>query len=152
MKLALAMVAALVLLIGATLVVLSLASRKAPTLGLVDGRLRVCPPTPNCVCSDHPAEASAVAPLRFRGDPSSAWQRLKQAVVATGGEIDVEQDGYLHARYVTRWLRFVDDVEFRLDQAGGLIHVRSASRVGHSDFGANRRRLEAIRAAFGDRG
>jgi uncharacterized protein (DUF1499 family) len=47
-------------------------------------------------------------------------------------------------------LGFVDDVEFRIDEAAGRIHVRSASRKGYWDLGVNRRRVETIREAFGN--
>jgi uncharacterized protein (DUF1499 family) len=59
-----------------------------------------------------------------------------------------EQPGYLYAQARTRLLRFTDDVEFSLDEAAGVIHVRSASRIGHGDRGVNRARVEAIRSAF----
>jgi uncharacterized protein (DUF1499 family) len=60
----------------------------------------------------------------------------------------VEQGNYLHVEMRSLMFRFVDDVEFSLAASAGLIHVRSASRVGYSDFGVNRKRVERIRAAF----
>lgn len=57
-------------------------------------------------------------------------------------------DDYLHVEFTSAIWRFVDDVVFTVDGVARLIHVRSASRVGHYDFGANRRRVEAIRVAF----
>ena len=62
-----------------------------------------------------------------------------------GARLVSATDTYLHARVSTRWLRFVDDLELLLDPEAGLIHVRSASRVGHWDLGANRRRVERLR-------
>lgn len=59
-----------------------------------------------------------------------------------------EGDHYLHATATTRWLRFVDDVEFYYDKEGGLLHFRSASRIGYSDLGANRRRMQEFQALF----
>jgi uncharacterized protein (DUF1499 family) len=41
---------------------------------------------------------------------------------------------------------FVDDVEFLADRASGVVHVRSASRLGRRDFGVNRARIEELRA------
>jgi uncharacterized protein (DUF1499 family) len=65
-----------------------------------------------------------------------------------GGKIQEERDGYLWAMFTSRVFRFVDDVEFRMVPTDGLIHVRSGSRVGYSDLGVNRRRVEKLRARF----
>ena len=54
-------------------------------------------------------------------------------------------DGYLYAEFTSRLMRYVDDVEFLEDSTAGVIHVRSASRLGYSDLGANRKRIENIR-------
>jgi uncharacterized protein (DUF1499 family) len=63
-----------------------------------------------------------------------------------------DESGYLHAECQSRLFRFTDDLELRLDAARGVIHVRSASRVGHSDLGANRKRVEALRRAVEESG
>jgi uncharacterized protein (DUF1499 family) len=65
-----------------------------------------------------------------------------------GARIVEEQPDYLYAEFETRWLKFVDDVEFLLDEPHGAIQVRSASRLGRRDFGVNRARIEAIRATL----
>jgi uncharacterized protein (DUF1499 family) len=149
MKLFLYALAALVVIIGVVLFAYSLASRKQPELGLVDGRLQPCPGTPNCVCSEYQVEGAYVEPLGYDASAESAWIRLKRVVADTGGEVIAEDDGYLRAIYRTPLIRYIDDVEFRLDASTPVIHVRSASRVGKSDLGANRKRVEKIRAAFG---
>ena len=59
-----------------------------------------------------------------------------------------ETGDYLRVQFTTQILRFKDDVEFHLVTAGGIVHIRSASRVGYSDFGANRKRVEMIRTAW----
>ncbi len=118
-------------------------------VGLVDGRLRSCPSSPNCVCSQDGDATHTIAALRFSDDPSTAWKRLEQVVRSLPRTRVVSADErYLHAEFSTAVLRFVDDVEFLLDASGGVIHVRSASRVGYSDLGANRKRIESIRAIF----
>jgi uncharacterized protein (DUF1499 family) len=66
-----------------------------------------------------------------------------------GATLVTQRPGYLHAECRTKWMGFVDDVEFLLDPAARVIHVRSASRLGRRDFGTNRERIEAIRAALG---
>jgi len=65
-----------------------------------------------------------------------------------GAALHTATPDYLYATFTTRWLRFEDDVEFVVSPAEGFIHLRSASRLGAEDFGTNRRRVEAIRAAF----
>jgi len=126
-----------------------LAGTRPTNLGIGDGRLAPCPPTPNCVASQvDPADAEHyVAAIAFRTDARSAWAALAAAVRGSGrAEIVAERRGYLHAEFSSRVLGFVDDVEFQLDAAAKRIHVRSASRLGRSDFGVNRARIEAIRA------
>jgi uncharacterized protein (DUF1499 family) len=59
-----------------------------------------------------------------------------------------EEANYLHAEFTSRLFRFVDDVEFHVDENAGLIQFRSASRAGRNDFGVNRARMEQIRAAL----
>ena len=113
--------------------------------------LAPCPDSPNCVSSQAPEtdREHYIAPLRFTGDAADAWQRLKVAVLTEKRvTIVAEQADYLHAEMRSLLFRFVDDVEFSLAADAGLIQVRSASRVGHSDFGVNRKRVERIRAAF----
>jgi len=149
MKLLIYSFATLLVIVGVMLIALSVASRKQPDPGLVDGQLPPCPATPNCVCSEYSVEGASIEPLGYTGTAEEAWARLKRVVAETGGEVMAEQDGYLHAVYKTPLLRFMDDVEFRLDKNQQVIHVRSASRVGRSDFGANRKRVEKIRAALG---
>jgi uncharacterized protein (DUF1499 family) len=123
-------------------------------MGVRDGRLEPPSTTPNSVTSQadlwpgHPQRAYAgIAPFAFTGDGANALGRLRAAVEATPGARVVEaRADYLRAEFETRWLRFTDDAEFWLDQDAGLIHLRSASRLGRWDFGVNRARAEALRA------
>lgn len=113
-----------------------------PELGLLDGKLRPCPDQPNCVCSEPGTQVShRVQPIRFSGSSAGIWVELKRNISAMGGKIIDEQPGYLHAEFTSRVFRFVDDMELRLQEQDGLIHVRSASRIGHADFGVNRKRV-----------
>lgn len=116
---------------------------------LTDGKLRPCPGSPNCVCSEYPGNAHSIEPLIFPGDPDTAWARLIEILQDQPRTTIVSQtDDYIEARVRTRILRFEDVLEFRLDRDANLIHVRSASKVGYSDLGANRRRFEALRELF----
>ena len=111
-----------------------------------DGRLSPCPASPNCVCSQDHDAVHQIEPLRFVGAPRDAWQRLATVLTQLPRTRIVTNDStYLHVEFTTPLLRFVDDVEFLLDETAAVIHVRSASRVGHSDLGANRTRIEIIR-------
>lgn len=129
---------------------LSWTSRRPTTLGPVAGKLRPCPPTPNCVCSCDPTPDHAIEPLPWKGDSREGLQRLADIIAKLpGGHCDpVEHDDYLHTEFTSALFRFVDDVEFLVDREAGVIHVRSASRVGRSDLGVNRHRIEQIRAQF----
>ena len=148
MKLFIYSIAALVIFIGVVLVGYSIASRKQPELGLHNGQLRPCPATPNCVCSEHQAESADVEPLGYTTTAEQVWAKIKQVISDTGGSVIEEEADYLRAVYETPLLRYVDDVELRHDKKNQQIHIRSASRVGTSDMGANRKRVEKIRMMF----
>lgn len=120
-------------------------------LGIKDGRLAPCPQTPNCVSSQSQDSTHQIAPLTYREDSATAFAKLKQLI--RGMErtaIVAEDEPYLHAEFTIPLLGFVDDVEFYLDEAAGVIHVRSASRLGESDLGVNRKRIETLRTRFNE--
>ena len=120
-------------------------------LGLTDGRLSPCPDMPNCVCSQHAEDADHhIAPFETGGDPAAAWGKLQVLLGDTPRvELLKQEPTYLQTRFKTAIFRFEDDVEFLLDADAGVIHVRSASRLGHSDLGKNRKRVEALREKLG---
>ena len=132
---------------GVLLTILSCASNP-PEVRLIDGRLRACPSSPNCVSSESDVASSRVEPLTFQGTPETAWGNLKETLRAMGGRIEEERDGYLRATFTSKVFRFVDDVELRMVSTDGIIHVRSGSRVGYSDLGVNRKRVEKLRTLF----
>jgi uncharacterized protein (DUF1499 family) len=123
--------------------------RRPRDLGVQDGRFTAVKTwKPNWVSSQaDPADAHYIAPLKFPRDGKAAMQRLAQVVQGLPRTTIVEQkDDYLYAEFSTPLMGYVDDVEFHCD--GKVIHVRSSSRLGTSDLGANRKRVEAIRARF----
>jgi uncharacterized protein (DUF1499 family) len=122
-------------------------SGKRPTnLGARDGKLTPCPSSPNCVCSQA-SDAHAIAPLEFSGDAEAALRKLRGVIESMPRTQIVEaKPGYLYAEFTSSFMGFVDDVEFFV--GGSVIHVRSASRLGYSDLGVNRKRVEAIRETF----
>ncbi|MFW6293730.1 MAG: DUF1499 domain-containing protein [Spirochaetota bacterium] len=116
----------------------------------MDERLAPCPTTPNCVSSYAQDEVHAVEPLPLpaEDDATGALRRIVESFPRT--RIVTVDDEYLHATFASRIFRFVDDVEFLVDRTAGLVHVRSASRLGHGDLGVNRKRVEEIRALLTD--
>lgn len=142
-------------LAAALLVLTGCATMTGSELELTEeGRLPPCPSTPNCVSSDaDPADGTHyIEPLEIDGDPRAAWQRLAEYVENDSAYTVVEQrDDYLRAEARTKILRFVDDVVFHLRPGEGVIAMRSSSRLGYSDLGKNRSRLEAVREALNSR-
>ncbi|MBW1642345.1 MAG: DUF1499 domain-containing protein [Deltaproteobacteria bacterium] len=128
--------------------IISCASQAPVTIGLRDGKLAPCPNKPNCVSSDHQGKTSGIEPLAFKETPETAWEKLKMAIISIGGNIEKVDNVYLWATFRTRIFRFVDDMEFRMDAKNKVIHLRSASRVGYSDMGVNKRRVEKLRSKF----
>lgn len=114
-------------------------------------RLSPCPKSPNCVSSLSEDKSHYVEPLKFRGTPEEAREKLiaiihsmKRAEIITA-EID-----YIHATFKSALFGFVDDVEFSFNDQRKVIDVKSASRTGYSDLGVNRKRVEEIRKRFGN--
>jgi len=118
-------------------------------LGVRDGRLAPAKPTPNNVSSQaEKGDAQHfIESLRYSGDPRQAWTALRRVIDGMPRVKVLKSDpNYLYAEFSSRLMGYVDDVEFYLDEAAGAIQVRSASRLGRSDFGVNRERIESIRA------
>jgi uncharacterized protein (DUF1499 family) len=112
-------------------------------IGVQEGKLTPCPDSPNCVSSFESDETHGIAPLAGNLDQIGTVLRgLDEANIVSAS------DNYLYAEFTSSLMGYVDDVEFMYNETAGLTHVRSASRLGHSDLGANRKRVEAIRAAL----
>ncbi|MGH2412321.1 MAG: DUF1499 domain-containing protein [Microcystaceae cyanobacterium] len=117
-------------------------SGKRPTnLGVKEGKLASCPSSPNCVNSQSQDSQSKIAPL-----PLVSIADLKKVIESMEETTIIEAtDNYLYAEFKSKLMGFVDDVEFYRDPAQNVTHVRSASRLGRSDLGVNRKRIENIR-------
>jgi uncharacterized protein (DUF1499 family) len=125
------------------------ATPKAIKVRPAAGQLAGCPDSPNCVSSQAERQEQKVEPLRYSGPAEEAKLRLRVAIDGLPGTKVMQDDRiYLHAQFKTFVFGFIDDVEFLIDDAQKVIHVRSASRIGYSDLGTNRRRVETIRRAF----
>ena len=125
-----------------------------PNLGVrTGGRLAPCPTSDNCVSSDATTAQHRIDPFRLNGEAEEVWSRVRAAVEALPRTSLVSSDtGYLHAACKSRIFRFIDDLELHLRADEGIIAVRSASRVGRSDLGVNRRRVEELRQTLTEAG
>lgn len=122
---------------------------KPDVIGLQDGKLAQCPGKPNCVLSQDADEDHAIEAIAYSGSVDQAKDALRSAVAAydsENAEWQADEGNYMYVTFTTSLMRYVDDVEFLIED--GVVHVRSASRVGHSDLGANRKRVEAIRVSI----
>ena len=123
------------------------AGDRPTNLGLNHGQLAACPATPNCVASQNVDAEHEIAPLSYDSEPAMAMANLITVINGLPRSAIVEQtDQYLYAEFTSRLMGFVDDVEFYVDPTHKLIQVRSAARLGESDLGVNRKRIETIRS------
>ncbi|QDT33057.1 DUF1499 domain-containing protein [Thalassoglobus polymorphus] len=130
-----------------TLAWFSLMSKAPTNLGVKDGKLAPCPNSPNCVSTQEKDPSQKMEPIPFEGDPATAIAKVKEALTNhPRTKIVEEKEHYLHAECASLIFRFVDDVEVYVDTEAHLIHFRSASRVGRSDMGVNRKRMQGVRA------
>lgn len=111
--------------------------------------LKECPSSPNCVSSTTKSEDHYMEPIQYKGDIGLAKENLMK-VLDTEKRVSVTQDtdSYVKSEFKIALFGFVDDVEFLFDDTNKKIHFRSASRVGYSDFGVNKKRMIRIKRAF----
>ncbi len=135
----------------AGLLLFGCAASKAP--GITDGNLAPCPNSPNCVISDSTADDKhRMEALTFSGDPKAAMELLISIIQdMPRTQVVTQTPNYIHAVFSSRLFRFKDDVEFLLADDKKSIMFRSASRLGYSDLGANRKRMETIGRSFADK-
>ena len=142
----LAIIAVLVVAVMITFFVMGKNSRNISMAGLENGTLQSCPDRPSCVSSLENRKAFQIAPLVVDSSIKAPLQKLEQLIMTMPQANIIERrDTYLHATFTSKFFGFVDDIEFLCD-GSNTIQVRSVSRVGHSDLGVNRQRVEAIRA------
>ena len=136
------------------IITLSISFYSTPALaatGLTDGHLKPCPSSPNCVVSQDGDEKHAVDPITYKGDRNDVKEALLKVLsVVPRTEVIENTDNYIRTESTSRLFKFVDDAEFYFPEDENVIQVRSASRVGESDLGVNRRRIEQIRLALAD--
>ncbi|MYL72106.1 DUF1499 domain-containing protein [Halobacillus litoralis] len=116
-----------------------------PYIGVKNGRLSECPTSPNCVSTQTDQEEKRMDALVFTKDLETTKSLIEEILSERQRTtIETENENYIHAVVESKWIKFKDDVEFYFDQKDEVVHFRSASRVGYSDFGVNKKRMEAI--------
>ena len=134
----------IITLLVCSLAVIACAGKSTRELGVIEGKLRPCPASPNCVNSQHRNESHYIAPLKIPTTVADNKKLLIEIIEQMPRtKIVSENDQYLHVEFTTKIMRYTDDVEFLIE--GNIVHVRSASRIGYSDLNANRNRIEEIR-------
>ena len=118
-------------------------------LGLKNNMLAPCPNSPNCVLSQASDAKHKIKPIYYATSVEVSKERLNQVILSiSDARIITQNEVYWHVEFTTRWLRFIDDVEFYFPESEALIHLRSASRSGYWDLGVNRKRTKEIRFRF----
>ncbi|VAX28727.1 hypothetical protein MNBD_NITROSPINAE05-681 [hydrothermal vent metagenome] len=113
------------------------------------GQFAPCPDSPNCVSTQATDDDHAIDPFPYSATKANAKKHLLEIIHSLPrARVVTDQQDYLHVEFTSRVWRFIDDVEFYLGVTDRAIHFRSASRVGRSDLGVNRKRMEAIRKRF----
>ena len=132
---------------------LSCAGTRPNNLGVKDSRLAPCPSSPNCVSSDDADDGHSISSLQLALPPEQAWSAVYATVASLPRtKIITQSDNYLHAECSSAVFGFVDDLELHLRPAQNLVAVRSAARLGRSDLGVNRRRVESVRSLLRQQG
>ncbi|MFD1017635.1 DUF1499 domain-containing protein [Thalassobacillus hwangdonensis] len=121
-------------------------------LGVKDGKLSPCPSSPNCVSTQSQDPSKKMEPLPFIGTIEHTKQIVQTLIRSWDrSEIHANETDYMHVVFTSKLLKFKDDVEFYFDASESFIHFRSASRVGYSDFGVNRKRMEKFSEMYMDK-
>jgi uncharacterized protein (DUF1499 family) len=118
-------------------------------IGVKDGKFQPCPKSPNCVSTQSTDKKHKIDPINYSGSIEEEKIKIKNIVKSLKRtKLITEEEIYLHFEFRTATFKFVDDVEFYFDDSAKLIHCRSASRVGWSDMGVNRKRMKKIQDLY----
>ena len=141
------MIITAILIIISILFIMAWLSESGPLPQDKNSILAPCPDKPNCVCSEYIEDIQHfIAPLTISSKKSPrAMEYIKISIISLGGQIQTENNAYLAATFSSSFFGFIDDVEFRIDAENELIHIRSAARSGHSDFGVNKKRVNDLK-------
>jgi len=118
-------------------------------IGITNGKFHPCPKSPNCVSTQSTDDKHKMSPLSYNISLGEAKIKILEIIKSLKRtRIITNTDNYLHIEFRTAVFRFVDDVEFYFDDSEKLIHFRSAARLGYSDLGVNKKRMEYISKLF----
>lgn len=139
-------------IVGIYFYTLGVKSKSQTAIGIIDGQLSKCPTTPNCICSEYKDHTSHyAAPISTNLDSFSEAETssiLIEIIREMGGTIQITSKQYIAVTFTSAFFGFVDDLEIRIDKDNKVIHLRSASRVGRSDLGINKKRIKLLKQRF----
>ena len=128
---------------------MNIITKKSKKEGLINGKFYPCPETPNCVSTQSIDEQHKIKPITYDSSLEKAKEKIVKIINSIKRtEIITHTNDYIHSEFKSKLFKFVDDVEFYFDDNEKIIHFKSASRVGRSDLGVNRKRMENIRKKF----
>jgi uncharacterized protein (DUF1499 family) len=137
------------MLMAASIIFSGFSGAKPANIGVTNGQLARCPNTPNCVSTQASDSMHSIKPIVYATTKEDAMKKLIKVINSMPRTKTVNlSDDYIHAEFTSAVFRFVDDVEFYIDDTSKTIQFRSASRLGKSDFGVNRKRMEEIKRRF----
>ena len=149
LKTTLFLLACIILIWVVLLIVLGFVSRSGKPPGLSDSRLASCPSSPNCICTEYESDNKAfVSPVQISIDSHDVIDDAQTVALEMGGKIVSRDRLYLAVTFSSRLFGLVDDFEIRWAPEPGLLHIRSASRTGHSDLGVNGKRVEDFKNRY----
>lgn len=142
-------IAAGILIIAAALVMTFKNERTPEHIGVKNGKLAEVPSSPNAVSSTAEQSDKSVEPLPFQGTREETKQQLLKVLdTYENAEVVTKEENYIHAVFSSKRMKFKDDFELYLDEEKEVVEVRSAARVGYSDFDVNRKRYEEIKRKY----
>lgn len=151
MKTTILVLSILIAIVITVLFVLGSKSKLGQAPGLISGKLSLCSNKPNCVCSEYNNDSHYIEPMTISDESKvNVHNIIKKVIQAMGGTIQIASNNYISASFSSAIFGFVDDFEIRLDLSQKIIHVRSASRVGHGDLGVNKKRVELFKALYSE--
>ena len=125
-------------------------SKSGKADGTLEDKLTSCPDSPNCVCSEYKNDTKHyIEPIQLSNPlPNDPYNILKKTAESMGGKLQQEGSHYLAYTFTSTIFRYVDDFEIKIDPNTKTIHLRSASRIGYSDAGVNKKRTEQFKKLF----
>ena len=150
MKIALITLSILIASSIALLFILGKYSQNGQASGLVNGSLSRCSEKPNCVCSEYIDDVDHyIEPIRnIQNIEIDDISKVVSIIQGMNGVLQSSKDNYIAATFTSSIFGFVDDLEIRTDPIQGIMHFRSASRVGYGDGGVNRKRVELLKKLY----